>query len=92
MGNCCCSIVDNGEMHAVPFSGDRKPYPVLKAPYTQAHGRLSPDGHWIAYSSTESGRLEVFVQSFPPSGGKWHISNNGGTEPSWRRDGKDCSF
>jgi hypothetical protein len=65
---------------------------VLKAPFTRAHGCLSPDGHWIAYTSLESGRIEVFVQNFPPSGGKWQISNSGGTEPSWRRDGKELYF
>ncbi len=84
--------LNNTEVHAVPVSGDRKPYPVLKAPFTQAHVRLSPDGRWIAYSSTESGRLEVFVQNFPPAGGKWQISNSGGTEPSWRGDGKELYF
>ncbi|MGP8247085.1 MAG: TolB family protein [Bryobacteraceae bacterium] len=84
--------LDNTEMHAVSASGDRKPYPVLKAPYVQVHGRLSRDGRWIAYASLESGQLEVFVQSFPPSGGKWQISNNHGTEPSWRADGKELYF
>jgi Tol biopolymer transport system component len=80
------------EIDAVPVSGDRKPYPVLKASFAQDHGKLSPDGRWIAYVSTESGRREVFVQSFPPAGGKWQISNGGGTEPSWRGDGKEIYF
>lgn len=80
------------EIGALPVSGDRKPYPVLKAAFAQVHARLSPDGRWIAYVSQESGRKEVFVQSFPPSGGKWQISNNGGTEPSWRGDGKEIYF
>jgi Tol biopolymer transport system component len=84
--------VDSREIDAVPANGDRKPYPVLKAPYIQVQGRLSPDGRWIAYSSQESGRREVFVQNFPPAGGKWQISNNGGTEPAWRRDGKELFF
>jgi len=84
--------LNNKEMHAVPVIGDRKPYPVLKAPFTQLQGRLSPDGRWIAYASRESGRLDVFVQNFPPSGGKWQISTNGGVEPTWRRDGKELYF
>jgi Tol biopolymer transport system component/tRNA A-37 threonylcarbamoyl transferase component Bud32 len=82
----------HAETHALPISGDRKPYPVLKAPFTQTHGRFSPDGRWIAYSSNESGRLEVFVQNFPPAGVKWQISTGGGDEPSWRRDGKEIYF
>lgn len=77
---------------AVPVSGDRKQFPVLKAEFRQDHARVSPDGHWIAYVSRESGRDEIFVQNFPPSGGKWQISNTGATEPSWRRDGKELYF
>ncbi len=84
--------VGSQETHAVPVSGDRKSFPVLKAPFSQAPARLSPDGHWIAYVSMESGRREVFVQSFPPAGGKWQISNGGGSEPSWRGDGKEIYF
>jgi len=77
------------EIDAVPLNGDRKPFPVLKSSFSQDHASVSPDGRWIAYSSLESGRREVFVQNFPPAGGKWQISTNGGTEPSWRRDGKE---
>jgi eukaryotic-like serine/threonine-protein kinase len=84
--------LNSREINAVPVTGDRRPYPVLKAPFPQDHGRLSPDGHWIAYASWESGRAEICVQNFPPAGGKWQISNNGGTEPSWRQDGKEVYF
>jgi Tol biopolymer transport system component/tRNA A-37 threonylcarbamoyl transferase component Bud32 len=84
--------VNNGEIHAVPVTGDRKPFPVLKAPFVQTETHLSPDGHWIAYGSLESGRREVFVQNFPPAGGKWQISTSGGSEPAWRRDGKELFF
>ena len=84
--------VSSHEIDAVPVSGERKPQAVLKAAFAQDHGRVSPDGRWIAYVSVESGRREVFVQSFPPAGGKWQISSGGGTEPSWRRDGKELYF
>jgi dipeptidyl aminopeptidase/acylaminoacyl peptidase len=84
--------LDTREIHAVQANGDRKPYPVLKAPFVQVQGHLSPDGRWIAYSSAESGRREVFVQNFPPAGGKWQISTTGGEEPAWRRDGKELFF
>jgi serine/threonine protein kinase len=84
--------VSSNYIAAVPVSGDRKPFPVLKAEFKQDHARVSPDGRWIAYVSRESGKDEIFVQNFPPSGGKWQISNNGGTEPSWRRDGKELYF
>jgi Tol biopolymer transport system component/predicted Ser/Thr protein kinase len=84
--------VDSHDVDALPLTGDRKPYPVLKAAFPQDHARLSPDGRWIAYVSLESGRREVFVQNFPAAGGKWQVSNNGGTEPSWRGDGRELYF
>ena len=47
---------------------------------------------WVAYQSAESGRFEIFVQNFPPSGGKWQVSTAGGDEPYWRHDGKELYF
>ena len=55
-------------------------------------GKFSPDGRWVAYVSDENGRPEVYVQSFPTSGGKWLISTQGGTEPLWRADGKELFY
>lgn len=54
--------------------------------------RISPDGHWVAYASDESGRAEVYVQSFPPKEGRWQISTAGGTEPLWQREGKELYY
>ena len=56
------------------------------------HARFSPDGRWIAYASNETGRFEVYVQSFPASGSKWPISINGGSQPRWRGDGRELYF
>ena len=74
---------------------ERKPSPFLVTPFQELRGRLSPDGRWLAYQSTESGRNEIYVQPFPPSAdrtGKHLISNGGGTQPLWRRDGKEIFF
>jgi len=72
---------------------DRKASPYIQAEYDTAHAALSPDGHWIAYTSTESGRPEVYVQSFPvPTGGKYLVSAGGGDQPSWRRDGRELFY
>jgi len=49
--------------------------------------RISPDGHWVAFTTDESGRVEVVVQPFPGPGGRVQVSANGGTEPVWSRDG-----
>ncbi len=72
---------------------DRKAAPYLQSEFDVAHSSVSPDGHWLAYSSDESGRPEIYVQSFPiPTGGKYTISPAGGDQPSWRRDGKELFY
>jgi eukaryotic-like serine/threonine-protein kinase len=74
---------------------DKKPISVVLPPSAQARiiqYRLSPDGRWLAYSSTESGREEVYVTHFPSGEGKWQVSQNGGTFPSWRGDSKEIWF
>ena len=54
--------------------------------------RLSPDGRWLAYTSTELGREEVYITAFPSGGGKWQVSQTGGTQPVWRGDSKEIFF
>lgn len=61
----------------LPLDGDRKPAPVLQMPFNETQGSFSPDGRWIAYVSDESGRPEVYVQTFPVSAAKWRISSGG---------------
>lgn len=76
----------------LPVSGERQPFPALQTPFQEAGAQISPDGRWIAYESTESGTYDVYVQSFPASGNKWKISNNGGYRPQWRRDGQELLY
>ncbi|MGH9256300.1 MAG: TolB family protein [Vicinamibacterales bacterium] len=71
---------------------ERKPFPVVQTAMDQPGGEFSPDGRWLAYESNESGRFEVYVQPFPEAGGKWQISSVGGTQPRWRRDGKELYY
>ncbi|MDO8795816.1 MAG: protein kinase [Vicinamibacterales bacterium] len=91
------------DLWVLPLFGDRKPTPVLQVPFNQISGRFSPDGRWIAYTSNESGRVEVYVMPFAGatsgaarstenSGGKWQVSSTGGTVPRWRRDGKELFY
>jgi Tol biopolymer transport system component len=70
----------------------RKPEPFLRTPFREQRPRFSPDGRWVAYNSNETGHAEVYVQPFPPAGGKWQISTNGGSEPQWRGPGKEIFF
>jgi dipeptidyl aminopeptidase/acylaminoacyl peptidase len=58
----------------------------------EQHGRLSPDGRWIAYTSDETGRFEIYVRQFPPSREVWKVSAEGATQPEWRRDGQELYF
>jgi len=80
---------------AMPTSGDKKPFAVVQPPSAQARifqFRLSPDGRWLAYTSTESGREETYVTHFPSGSGKWQVSQSGGLYPLWRGDGKELYF
>jgi Tol biopolymer transport system component len=76
----------------LPMSGDRKPIPFLNTKFSEVVPVLSPDGRLLAYGSNESGRFEVYIQSFPGPGGKWQISTAGGGEPRWRADGKELYY
>lgn len=64
----------------------------LATPASEGFGRFSPDGRYVAYSSTETGRNEIFVRAFPKGSGKWLISARGGVQPQWSRDGKEIYF
>jgi serine/threonine protein kinase len=72
--------------------GDRKSAPYLTEGSPSINPKLSPNGQWMAYSSEETGRSEIYVQTFPKLGGKWTISINGGTRPVWSRDGRELYF
>ena len=80
------------EEWAMPLFGDRKPFTVVRTSGTVQGAQVSPDGKWIAYASDESGRQEIYVQNFPPAGGRWQISTDGGIEPSWNPNGKELFY
>jgi len=76
------------DIYYIDLNGDRKLTPVLNSPANEMAAVLSPNGKWLAYISDESGRSEVYVTAFPEPGGKWQVSNSGGSSPSWAADGK----
>jgi dipeptidyl aminopeptidase/acylaminoacyl peptidase len=76
----------------LPLSGDRKPFPFLATSFNEFYAEFSPDGHWIAYVSDESGSNQVYIAPFPATGAKWQVSRTGGSEPRWRADGKELFF
>jgi Tol biopolymer transport system component len=77
---------------SLPTSGDRKPALLLDTPYLKGRFQFSPDGHWLAYTSTDSGESEIYVSSFPAMTGTRQISTSGGCTPVWRKDGKELFY
>jgi len=76
----------------LPLQGEQPAQPLLRTPARERRPRISPDGRWIAYVSNESGREEVYVQSFPKLGNKVAVSTAGGNEPHWSRDGRELYY
>jgi dipeptidyl aminopeptidase/acylaminoacyl peptidase len=80
------------DLWLVPLAGDPKPVSFLSARGDQLHGNFSPDGRLVAYTSNESGRFEVHVQTFPLTDRQWTVSTTGGYEPRWRADGREMYY
>jgi Tol biopolymer transport system component len=77
---------------AASGASERKPVVVLQTPADERNPQVSPDGKWIAYSSNETGRSEIYIRPFPEGAGKIQVSVDGGVYPRWRRDGKALYF
>jgi Tol biopolymer transport system component len=76
----------------IDLNGDRKSTPFLHSPANEDNAVLSPNGKWLAYSSDESGRYEVYVTAFPSAEGKRQVSSGGGDFPTWSADGKQLYY
>jgi Tol biopolymer transport system component len=76
----------------LPLQGKSEPRAFVDSPALETDGSLSPDGKWLAYTSDESGRSEVYVNSFPDAAVHMPVSSNGGRWPVWARDGKELFF
>ena len=66
--------------------------PYVATPANEIQGQISPDGRWIAYASDETGRWEIYIQSFPEPGAKQTVSVAGGAQPQWRADGRELFY
>jgi Tol biopolymer transport system component len=71
------------------LDGDRKPRQIVAS---ATFATLSPNGSWLAYSSSESGRTEIYVEAYGGGQGKWQVSANGGQVPHWSADGKELYY
>ena len=80
------------DIWALPVDGKGKPFPVVQTTFDEQNAQFSPDGHWIAYQSNESGRPDVYVQPFPGPGTRSLVSTSGGSHVRWRRDGRELFY
>jgi DNA-binding winged helix-turn-helix (wHTH) protein/dipeptidyl aminopeptidase/acylaminoacyl peptidase len=81
-----------GDIWLLPTFGERKPTPFVQSPANEIQAEVSPDGRWLVYASDESGRFEIYVQSFPMPGSKQRVSTSGGAAPRWRPDGRELYY
>ena len=83
----------HAEIWALPLFGDRKAFPVVQSPqFDLTAPALSPDGKWLAYTSHETGRPEIYVVPFGHGSGKWEVSTDSGMLPRWRHDGRELFY
>jgi len=80
------------DIWVLKLEDERKPQPFLQTPFNEGAPMFSPDGHWLAYESDETGQRETYVRPFPGPGGKWQISTDGGIEPVWARNGRELFY
>ncbi len=89
----------SNDVMILPIEGDEAaglnsgpPTAFLNSPFNEWQAAFSPNGRWLAYSSNEAGRSEVYVRAFPGPGGKWEISTEGGSSPTWSRSGRELFY
>jgi Tol biopolymer transport system component/tRNA A-37 threonylcarbamoyl transferase component Bud32 len=80
------------DIYGVSLVGDRVPDSVLVTQFDEGSPMISPDGSWLAYTSNESGRNEVYLRRYPDGGARWRVSQEGGTEPMWHPQGRELFY
>ena len=86
------SVGTGNDIWVLPLTGDREPTPLFRTLAAENWATFSPDGRWIAYSSSDTGVSEVYVTRFPATGQRWQVSSGGGTATRWRNDGRELYF
>jgi Tol biopolymer transport system component len=80
------------DLWLLSLSGDERPAKFISSTAEEMHGNFSPDGHMVAYTSNESGKFDIYVETFPRSDRRAKISTSGGYEPRWRADGGEIYY
>ncbi len=86
------TLGQSSDLMILDLEGEGVPEPYLASSFDERYPEFSPDGRWVAYASTESGKLEIYVRPFPASGGKWQISDGGGAWPLWTKEGRELIY
>ena len=84
--------VTGNDVWVLPLADGAKPYPFLHSRAAENWAAFSPDGKWVAFSSTEAGSSQVYVSRFPEGGQKWLVSADGGSQARWRHDGREIFY
>lgn len=80
------------DIWALPLTGERKPFAVVRTRYEEEEAAFSPDGKWISYHSNDLGGWQVYVESFPVAGQRVRISTTSGFGASWSQDGRSIFY
>jgi eukaryotic-like serine/threonine-protein kinase len=80
------------DIWALPLDGEREAYPLIATASAENHGRISPNGRWLAFTSNVTGESQVYVTSFPVPGEYLRVSRTGGSDPQWREDGRELYY
>jgi serine/threonine-protein kinase len=86
------SAETSGDVYVLSLRGASQPRPVVKTPAYDGGPKFSPDGHWMAYVSDESGQMQVYVRHFPGPDRRWQVSTRGGTQPLWNPNGREIFY
>jgi len=86
------SAQNSRDIYVLSLSGRTGPRPVVSTSAYDGGPQFSPDGHWMAYTSDESGQMQVYVRPFPGPDRRWPVSTQGGTQPLWSRNGHEIFY
>jgi eukaryotic-like serine/threonine-protein kinase len=105
-GDIPCSVAPDGDtlafmrqhaqtsrdVYVLSLRGQSRLRPVVNTPAFEGGAQFSPNSHWMAYASDESGQMQVYVRPFPGPDRRWQVSTEGGTQPLWSRNGKEIFY
>jgi len=105
-GDIPCSVAPDGDtlafmrqnaqtsrdVYVLSLTGRSGPRPVVNTSAYEGGPQFSPNGHWMAYASDESGQMQVYVRPFPGPDRRWQLSSQGGTQPLWNRNGSEIFY